>query len=76
MTNKSTLYSTIYTVLFEWMSMEHWWNYTNRNRLKYQAKTVYYCRIFHRKTRMYRPGIESGRPQLVIPHSQKSIQKK
>jgi len=37
--------------------MEHWWNYTNRNKLNYQEKTLYHCRIVHRKPRMYRPGI-------------------
>jgi len=58
------------------MNMEHWWNYTNRNRLTYQEKPLYHCRIVHRKTRMYRPGIESGRPQWIMPHSQKSIQKR
>jgi hypothetical protein len=40
--------------------MEHWWNDTDRGKLKYWEKNLSQYHFVHHKTHMDRPGIEPG----------------
>jgi hypothetical protein len=36
-------------VVDEWMSMEHWWNDSDRGKLKYWGKKLSHCHFVHQK---------------------------
>jgi len=44
------------------MSMEHWWNNTDRGKAKYSEKNLPPFHCVHDKYRMDLPRIEPGRP--------------
>ena len=51
-------------VVDEWMSMEQWWNDTNRENPKYwEKKTCYNTSLFNHKSYMNRPGIKPRTPR-------------
>jgi hypothetical protein len=46
------------SVVDEWMSMEHWWNDTDRGILKYWEKNLSHTHFIHHKSHMDWTGIE------------------
>jgi hypothetical protein len=44
------------------MSMEHWWNDTDRGKLKYLEENLSKCRIVHYKCDIDWPETEPGPP--------------
>jgi hypothetical protein len=48
------------SVVDEWMSMEQWWNYTDRGKLRYSEKNLSQCHSAHYKSHMHCPDIKSG----------------
>jgi hypothetical protein len=55
---------TQYTALVvdEWMSMEHWWDDSDRGNPKYWEKNLSQCQFVHHKFHVDCPGIEPGPP--------------
>jgi len=47
-------------VVDEWMSMDQWWNDTDRGKLKYWEKNLSLCQSLCYKSKMDQPGIEFG----------------
>jgi len=43
--------------------MEHWWNDTGEEKLKYWEKTQSQCQLFPHKPHMEWPGIEISPPR-------------
>jgi hypothetical protein len=41
----------------DWMNVEHWWNNTNRGKLKYSKKNLFHCHFFHHRHHMHWAGI-------------------
>jgi len=56
-------------VVGEWMGMEHWWNGTDRGKLKYWDRNLSQCHRVHHKCHTDWPGIESGLPRLKLATS-------
>ena len=46
-----------------WMSMEQWWNDTDRGHPMYSEKTLSQCHSGHHKSHIGWPGIEPRSPQ-------------
>jgi len=46
------------------MSMEQWWNDTDRGKLKYWEKTLTHCQTVNQNSHIIWPGIEPGPPSL------------
>jgi hypothetical protein len=44
------------------MNMEHWWNDTDRRKVKYSDKNLPQCHFVHHKSHINRPRIEPGAP--------------
>ena len=44
------------------MSMEHWWNDTDRGKPKYSEKNLSQWHLVQHTSHMYEPGMESGTP--------------
>ena len=49
------------------MSMEHWWNDTDRGKLKYKEKNLSQCHFVHQESPMEDLGLMRGR-QSVVAH--------
>jgi hypothetical protein len=49
-------------VLDEWMSMEHWWNDTDKEKPKYSEKSLSQCQFFNHNSHWDWPRIEPGSP--------------
>jgi len=45
-------------VVGEWMGMGHWWNDTDRGKLKYWERKLSQCHFFHHQSHTDWPGIE------------------
>jgi len=43
------------------MSMEHWWNYTDRRKPKYWEKTLFQSHFVYHKSHTDIPGIQRER---------------
>jgi hypothetical protein len=41
------------------MSMKHWWNDSDRGKLRYWERNMSQCHFFHHKCHMDLPGIEA-----------------
>jgi hypothetical protein len=48
------------SVVDEWMSMEQWWNDTDRAKLKYWEENQSQCHFVHHESYMDWPGIKLG----------------
>jgi hypothetical protein len=48
-----------------WMSMENWWNDTDRGKLKFSEKNLPQWHSVHLKSHVDWPGIEPGPPRLT-----------
>jgi len=46
------------------ISIEHWWDDTDRGKQKYWQKNLFQCLLVHHKSHVDCPGIECG-PQLL-----------
>jgi len=46
------------------MGMEHWWNGTDRGKLKYWERNLSLCHFVHRKSHIDLPGFEFEPPRL------------
>ena len=45
------------------MGMEHWWNGTDRGKLKYWERSLSQCHFVHHQPHMYWTGTKPGSPQ-------------
>jgi hypothetical protein len=61
----NTVNSYVYIVLGtdELMSKEHWWNDTDKGKLKYSDKNPSQCHAVHHKSHMAWLGIQPGPPR-------------
>ena len=46
------------------MSMEYWWNDTDKEKAKYAENTPSWCHLVHHKSYTDWPGIEYAPPKL------------
>jgi len=46
-----------------WMSMEQWWNDTDRGKQEYWEKTLSRCQFLQQKSYIDLPSIEPGLPR-------------
>jgi hypothetical protein len=49
------------SMIDEWVGTEHWWNDTDKGKLKYSEQNLSQCHFDHHKSQTKWPGTESVR---------------